>query len=109
MVQAFVPLEMQREVGAVAPLLGVLRDPFDAILEPALHLGDVRDGVRGPDVCTVQLYRAAPSLLRLTIVAGLLECVRVAAQHKAVARLISAPEWEHASDAFAHPVALTKI
>ena len=54
--------------------------------QPALHLHDVRHGVRGPRVPRMQLHRARPISSARRVVAGLLEAERVHAEHVAVAR-----------------------
>src|SRR5581483_2952374 len=107
--QRLMPPEMQREVAAALPLIRQRRDPRQAIAESSLHLRDVRDRVRRPDIATVELNRLASHLVGLRILACFFQAVGVAAEDIAIAWHRCVPGWERSCYGIAHALALTEV
>ena len=60
MKQCAMPPQMMHEVRSTFPIALELVEPRDALRVPPLHLHDVRDRVRAPDVARIDLDRGTP-------------------------------------------------
>src|SRR6266487_2277489 len=100
---------MEPEVVAPPPMTRDARDPCGAVVRPPLHLRDMRNRVRGPDVARIELHRPAALAFGAGVVTRLLEGVGVAAEDEAVAGHAGVPRREHARHGLAHPLALAEI
>ena len=102
MKQRAVPPQMMQQVVAAVPVPLQLVEPRDAFGVAALHLHDVRDRVRAPDVARIDRDRGAARRLGARIVAALFQRETMAREDRAVARQVARPFRLHALDRGAH-------
>src|SRR5438105_5777263 len=107
--ERFVPAQVEREVIATMPVLGAVRDPRDALSPTTLHFGDVRNGVRRPDVARVELHGTASEFLGARVIPRLLQTVGVTAKYVSVSGQRGVPEFQHTTNNVSHPLALAEI
>ncbi len=81
---------------AVLPVIDRAAEERDALLLATLHLEDVGERMRGPDVTAVLGERGASGGLGAAVVAGLLEAERVHALHPRPTGQVLAPRGDHA-------------
>src|SRR5947208_2748015 len=103
------PKRVIAEVVALGPMALKAVNPGDTLARPACHLQDMRDCVRGPNVCRVALDRLPPDALRRRVIACLLQSEGIAAENKTVARHACVPGGEGARQHVAHPCAISRI
>ena len=102
MEQRAVPPQMMQQVVAALPVPLQFVEPRDAFGVAALHLHDVRDRMRAPDVARIDRDGGSAGWLRGRVVAALLKREAMTGQDRAVARKIAAPFRLHPLDRGAH-------
>jgi hypothetical protein len=85
------PPDMVLDRPTIGPMVVGVVEPRRAVLEPALHLEDMRDGMDGPKIVRIALDCLAAHGLGPGIVAHLLEAEGEHAQNEAVARHVVGP------------------
>ena len=77
------------------------RHPADAVLRASLHLHHVGHGMVRPAIERLEVERAAASVLRARVIAGLLETERVHRHHRVIAGNVRGPVRHDARDSIA--------
>src|SRR6185437_4537343 len=96
MIEAAVPADVENEIVQLAPFAIEPVDPGDALALAVLHLEDMGDGMRRPDIGRVDRDGTPPGALGGDVVAGFLQAEGVGAEDEAVARHALVPGVENA-------------
>src|SRR5262245_27266507 len=102
MVERAMPPQVMLQLVGAFPMAYEPLQPQDAVALAPLHLHDVRDRVRRPQVGGIDLDGFAAGCLRGGIIAALLERERAAAEERPVAGQLAAPFRRDALDGSEH-------